>query len=287
MLLSSAAPAPVLVAIDALARERLLVEEELRSVLAPREGLADSCVQRCMEYAVCGPGQRVRPLLALRIGALCCAPRELVLRAAAAVEMIHCASLVIDDLPCMDNEAYRRNRPSAHVAFGEPIAILAAFALVALAARSILEQPCGDNSRLDAAQRKFQTALLRTLDCGSLVGGQALDLALQGAARESHRGQMNDLKTTPLFLLAAEAGMAYAETPPYPILKRFGEEFGAAFQLTDDYLDDEIESEDILYAQYERALGCLNPFPETARRPLEELIEYLHGRVIEKSRCHR
>lgn len=281
---SSTATLRVAVSSPSLLRERAVVEEELRRILTSKDA-GDSPVHRCMEYAVFGPGQRVRPLLALRIAALCNAPRDLALRAASAVELIHCASLIVDDLPCMDDDSARRNRPSAHVAFGEPIALLAAFALVGLAARSILEQPC--EARFEAAQRRMQLALLRTLDCSSLVGGQAMDLTLEGAARESSRSQMNDLKTTPLFLLAVEAGTAYANAPSYPLLNRFGREFGAAFQFTDDYLDGEITDQQILFSQYERALACLQPFPETARRPLEELIDYLHARVIEKSRCHR
>ena len=88
-----------------------------------------------MQYSVLGCGQRLRPILSLRTArALDCeGPNPL--RPAAAVELLHCASLIIDDLPCMDNDSVRRNRASVHVQFGEATAILAAFALVALAAR--------------------------------------------------------------------------------------------------------------------------------------------------------
>lgn len=266
---------------SALNLDRSRIEQELRLVLGHGDA---SPVHRCMEYAALGAGQRIRPILAMRVGRLCKAPSDLVLRGAVATELIHCASLIVDDLPCMDNEQERRGRPAAHIAFGESTAVLAAFSMVALAARSVLEQPALE--RYCPHQRRLATAVLKTLDCSALVGGQSLDLELTGAHRESHRAQMNELKTTPLFLLAVEAGTAYAEAPSYPLLRRFGREFGNAFQLTDDYLDGELSDRHVLERQYEEARGWIEPFGPTGA-PLGELIDYLHARSQEKDRSHR
>jgi geranylgeranyl diphosphate synthase, type II len=276
---SSAIPqsAPALWELD-----RAEIERELGEVL--HSTAPANPVQACMEYAVLGEAQRVRPLLAVRVGRICGAKEDLVLRAAAAVEILHSASLIVDDLPSMDNEAMRRGQPAAHVAFGEPTALLAAFGLVALAARSVTEQPCAKH--LMAGQRRFQHALLRTLDCASLIGGQLMDLQLTGARREADREAMNELKTVPLFLLAVEAGTAYADSASYPLLKRFGREYGVAFQLTDDYLDGELKDRSRLSRQFDLTRECLAPFGAGAQ-PLAELLEYLEGRAAAQDRRHR
>jgi geranylgeranyl pyrophosphate synthase len=276
--LAPTVPLPVSSAWDA---DRHEIQCELRDLLASG---GRNPVSACMEYVTLGDGQRIRPLLALRVGRLCGAPEPLVLRAAAAIEILHCASLIVDDLPAMDNSAERRGKPSAHVAFGEPAALLASFSMVALAARSITEQPCSE--RYLAGQRRFQHALLRTLDCASLVGGQMMDVELTGDHRETKREAMNELKTTPLFLLAIEAGTAYADTPPYPLLKHFGREFGAAFQLTDDYLDGELSDRSRLHRQYELTRQCLAPFGSQGHA-LGELVDYLEERAAAQDRRHR
>lgn len=261
--------------------DRALVQAEMRELLG---GHGKNPVQACMEYVALGDGQRMRPLLALRVGRLCGAPEPLVLRAAAAIEILHCASLIVDDLPAMDNDSERRGKPAAHVAFGEPAALLASFGMVALAARCVTEQPCAE--RYWHGQRRFQHSLLKTLDCASLIGGQMMDVELTGAQREAKREAMNELKTTPLFLLAIEAGTAYADTPPYPLLKRFGREFGAAFQLTDDYLDGELTHRSRLDRQYDVTRECLAPFGP-AGAPLGELVDYLEARADAQDSRHR
>lgn len=277
--LAQIAPPPVPNAWDT---DRMMIQRELRDLLSAGGG--KNPVQSCMEYVTLGEGQRIRPLLALRVGRLCGAPEPLVLRAAAAIEILHSASLIVDDLPAMDNDSERRGKPSAHVAFGEPAALLAAFGMVALAARCVTEQPCAE--RFFAGQRRFQHALLRTLDCASLIGGQMMDVELTGDHRETQREAMNDLKTTPLFLLAIEAGTVYADAPSYPLLKHFGREFGAAFQLTDDYLDGELTDRSRLDRQFNLTRHCLAPFG-SAGDALGELVGYLEARADAQDRRHR
>jgi farnesyl diphosphate synthase len=259
-------------AIDLLA-DRAAIEQELRDVLPAG---AMSPVSACMEYAVLGEAQRLRPLLAVRVGRLTAADPRLTMRAAAAVELVHCASLVVDDLPSMDNDVMRRNRPSAHIAYGESTALLAAFGLVALAARSVIEQSCNDC--FTASQKQFQISLLRTLDCSSLIGGQVMDLALGGERREQCRDLLNELKTVPLFVLAVEAGQSYTLQAAHPHLRQFGRLFGIALQMTDDLVDGESVDSTAVMAQLRLARECLMPFGAAAR-PLADLVEHLHARA--------
>ena len=265
---------------SALASDRLFIEEGLRAVL-PHQATS---VCRAMRYAVLGSGQRLRPLLTLRVARLLDGDWRRALRAAVAVELVHCASLIVDDLPCMDNDSVRRNRASVHIEFGEATAVLSAFALVSLAARSVADLAC------------FQMKLLATLDCNSLIGGQALDLELSGEFRERERRRVTDLKTVPLFQLAVEAGLANAPstTSEREALLDFGAQFGIAYQMTDDYLDGEAADFDRVAAQIDCARDSLQPLGRPAghleSRPachLEDMLDYLNAKVWETSRRHR
>lgn len=261
---------------SSLAADKSTIETYLATLLAKGLDEALSPVPKAMEYAVLGAGQRYRPILALRVARMLGAETEAVLRAAAAVELLHSASLIIDDLPCMDDELLRRGRPTVHRQFGEPTAILAAFSMVALSARIVMETPAPaeESQRL----RRFQLALLRTLDVSSLVGGQAMDLALVGEERDAKRAAVNDLKTVPLFQLAVEAGLvSYAGARPAE-LDSFGRLFGVAFQLTDDYLDGELSDQETLNQTYEHCRSCLQPFGANAG-PLCELLDHLSART--------
>ncbi len=259
------------------------IQEELESILGSSGCRNGGAVGEAMRYAVLGEGRRIRPLLAIRVAELVGADRRLALRAAAAVEILHAASLVVDDLPCMDNDVERRGRPSVHVAFGEPVATLAAFALVALAARSVTEQDCLPPMR--PHQRWFQLDLLKTLDCSSLVGGQMLDVSLEANERDESRSLVNEMKTVPLFELAVRAGLAYAKTEPPPGLRRMGFEFGVAFQMADDLEDGETGDAAAVAAQWDAVRDCLPPGRASA--PLHELIDYLHARSLANHSSYR
>jgi geranylgeranyl pyrophosphate synthase len=262
--------------------DRIRAEAELVALLSPDSSPAGR-VQEAMRYAVLGGGQRLRPLLALRIARLAGAECELSVRAAAAVELVHCASLLVDDLPCMDDESLRRGRPTAHAAYGEPTALLAAFGLVALAARSVVEVRCQPTEM--SALIDFQIQLLKVLDAGSLIEGQDLDLRLKGAERESLRSRVAELKTVPLFELAARAGLLFVDSDSTLArgMRRFAREFGLAYQLVDDYLDGEIRDASEVESQLIRARGCLEPF-QPAASELTQLLEYLNELCFETNR---
>ncbi len=236
-----------------------------------------------MHYAVFGCGQRLRPLLALRIARMLGAASALNLRAAAAVELLHCASLIVDDLPCMDDEYLRRNRPSLHVAFGEANALLAAFGLVALAARSVIDINCRPWEL--PCLLEFQVRLLATLDCESMIAGQSLDLSLDSGERDTHRLRLATLKTVPLFELAVRAGSLFARlsATEEQCLLDFGREFGLAYQVRDDLDDGEIDAISTVQDPFARARECLAPFGYRSG-PLVDLMNYLD---VQKHSRHR
>lgn len=255
-----------------LTLDRSLIDQNLDSML-PAE---DDPVCRAMGYAVLGTGQRLRPLLALRVARLLEGREDTTLRLCCALEFLHCASLIVDDLPCMDNDAMRRNRPAVHVQFGEANATLAAFALVSLAARAAASEPV------------FQRKLLETLDCKSLIGGQSLDLQLSGSSRERNRSYVTSLKTVPLFQLAIHAAClpGCGSRSDREQLLQFGREFGIAYQTADDYLDGEIDDLSQVTAQFTRAEACLASFGSRAAG-LQAMLDYLNAKVWEDGRSRR
>jgi geranylgeranyl pyrophosphate synthase len=265
-----------------LMTDRAGINQYLRSLLCTPKQEAGSSVFDAMAYAVLGSGQRIRPILALRVARLLGAPMDLTLAAAGAVELLHCASLVIDDLPCMDDSPFRRDQAAVHVRFGESTAILAAFGLVALAARSVMEPPCDAEDRNRVIE--FQLALLRTLDCCGLIAGQALDLENASAQKRHCGAYISDLKTVPLFTLAVHAGSL---TPVHnadsrALLSGFGREFGLAFQMSDDLLDGEQQDLQPFHEKLSLLRALVAHFGPAASG-IESLIDYLNDRVS----CHK
>jgi geranylgeranyl pyrophosphate synthase len=273
------------------------IEAELRNLLrsdAPDSAASDTgtrSVHDAMVYATLGGGKRVRPLLAMRVAQLTGNVNALSLRAAAAVEIFHCASLIIDDLPCMDNERERRGKPTAHVAFGEPTAVLAAFGMVALASRCVLELPFTPGQLPPVID--FQKRLLRTLDCSGLIAGQARDLTLgpsteQNPTGQNHRAEVNEMKTVPLFELAVEAGMLGADlsAEERTALRLFSREFGRAFQFSDDLLDGDLDHRQPFLEHLSAARRLISGFGERKERILA-LLDYLNAYADQKNHCHR
>jgi farnesyl diphosphate synthase len=258
--------------------ERLAVNSFLYQTLSLEGSAGNGIVHEAMRYAVLGTAQRIRPILALRVARMVKAPDDLAMRLAASVELLHCASLVVDDLPCMDNSPYRRERASVHVKFGEATAVLAAFGLVALATRSIL-QPASREEYLPCLI-EFQLSLLRSLDCSGLIAGQALDLQLPHHSSSTPTCDISELKTVPLFNLAVLAGslLANLDANERALLNCFGREFGLAFQMCDDLLDGELASHAPFEEKISTLRAAIQPFG-AASRPLEDLIDYLHARV--------
>jgi farnesyl diphosphate synthase len=191
-----------------------------------------------MRHGVLNGGKRLRPFLVIESAALFGdAARESALRIGAALECIHCYSLVHDDLPAMDDDDLRRGQPTVHIAFDEAAAILAGDSLLTLAF-DIVAAP---ETRLpDAAKTALVLALSRAAGLGGMAGGQALDLAAEKVAPdEDGIVTLQAMKTGALLRFACEAGaiVAGAAAEDRRTLRRYGETIGLAFQLADDLLD--------------------------------------------------
>jgi farnesyl diphosphate synthase len=207
----------------------------------PGEKTRPERLLEAMRYGSLGGGKRLRPFLLVETARLFGARGDGVLRAACALEMIHCYSLVHDDLPAMDNDDLRRGRPTVHKAFDESTAILAGDGLLTYAFDIVADAP----THPDASVRADLTVMLaRAAGLGGMVGGQMLDLEAEARKERHTRGfvaLMQSMKTGALLLFAVEAGarMGGADAAQKAALSRYGAALGAAFQVADDILDAE------------------------------------------------
>ena len=212
---------------------RMRIEARLAALL-PEAGPHDA-VFEAMRAAVLGPGKRLRPLLSLLVGeALGCRSAGL-LDLACAVEFVHCASLVLDDMPAMDNASQRRGQPTVHLRFGQDVAMLSAVALVTESLRIVAAAP-----DLPAAARAEAVQVLSSaIGPAGLVRGQYRDLHEDGMARTvAAAAEANAQKTGVLFAAAMELGaVAAGATSSVPQLRRAALALGQAFQLRDDLED--------------------------------------------------
>ncbi|RFB78571.1 polyprenyl synthetase family protein [Methylovirgula sp. 4M-Z18] len=210
----------------------------------PGEIARPSRLIEAMRYAVLGGGKRLRPFLLIETARMLGSEGEGVRRAAAALELVHCYSLVHDDLPAMDDDDLRRGRPTVHRAFDEATAILAGDALLTYA----FDVMADDATHADPAVRaRLVAGLARASGLGGMAGGQALDLAAEQATAplsESEIGQLQAMKTGALLRFAVEAGglIGKADVGTRQALARYGSALGAAFQIADDILDAESDT---------------------------------------------
>ncbi len=237
-----------------------------------------------MRHATLGGGKRLRPFLTIESAALFGVSEAKAMGAAAAIECVHCYSLVHDDLPAMDDDELRRGRPTVHRAFDESTAILAGDALLTLA----FDLLARDDADPEPAVR---IALIRLLACasgvGGMAGGQMLDLEAEGrfagvkplVLSAEEIGRLQAMKTGALIGAACEAGAILGRARPDEkvVLARYGSALGLAFQIADDLIDAEGEaaaagkrvSKDKVRgkATFVSALGA-----DGARKRLQELV---------------
>ncbi len=220
-----------------LAERGPLVERRLEQLL-PAADAPPARLHAAMRHLLFPGGKRLRPMLALAGAEAVGAAPERALPMAAAVELVHTYSLVHDDLPCMDDDSERRGRPTVHVRFGEALAVLAGDALLAAAFQALARAP-------EPAERVVGAVgdLADAAGSGQLVGGQADDLALTRADAPDarHVEHVHRRKSAALLAAAVVGGarLGGGDAATLRILKRFGEEMGIAFQITDDLLDRE------------------------------------------------
>ncbi|ESX93260.1 MULTISPECIES: polyprenyl synthetase family protein [unclassified Mesorhizobium] len=190
-----------------------------------------------MRHGVLNGGKRLRPFLVMESAALFGADGEAAMRVAAALECVHCYSLIHDDLPAMDDDDLRRGQPTVHKAFDEATAILAGDALLTLAFDVLADEATALPAERRAA---LVLALARAAGTGGMVGGQTLDLeAERNRPDEAGIIRLQAMKTGALIRFACEAGAIIAGAAPQDRdrLAEFGSAVGLAFQLADDLLD--------------------------------------------------
>jgi geranylgeranyl diphosphate synthase, type II len=202
--------------------------------LLPPEGLEPKSVHRAMRYTALAPSKRVRAAVAVLAAELCGRADDGTIAVAASIELVHSASLILDDLPSMDNAPLRRGKPACHVAFGEAVAVLAAFGLLNLAFATVaraLEPPLA---------ARVAALVGEAIGSDGLIAGQAEDLAAteQQISFETLE-RIHRRKTGALFSAAAVAGAltSGAQPPQIAALEAYAKNLGLAFQIVDDLLD--------------------------------------------------
>ena len=282
--------------------DRAGIEEALDRLL-PKEEAHPASIHKAMRYSVFAGGKRIRPILCLEAAAMFSENPVAAVSAGCALEFIHTYSLIHDDLPALDNDDFRRGKPTCHKVFGEAIAILAGDALLTLAFQTLAFVPVEPQRRLNILATIAQAA---GTDRG-MIGGQVADLEAEkktpdvGTLEYIHRS-----KTAALIRASIVAGgiAGGATNGDVERLKCFGENIGWAFQVVDDILDVEessavlgktagkdqaqqkatypalygiLQSRDIAADLAAKALSELDYYGERASR-LRELAQFLVAR---------
>ena len=223
---------------DALISQGENISAILDRLLPPMPGPQGRVIE-AMRYAALSGGKRLRPLLVRESARLFDVPEQQALRAGAAIEMIHCYSLIHDDLPAMDDSALRRGRPTAHVAFDEATAILAGDGLLT-EAFAVLADPLTHKS--PSVRVELVGHLAAAAGAAGMVGGQMIDMAPERAELDlAGISHLQRLKTGALILFSCEAGAILGEAGQVErqALLGYAQDLGLAFQIADDILDAE------------------------------------------------
>lgn len=211
---------------DDMSRVELALETAVSSAT---KSFCPPRLAEAVHYAVFPGGARVRPLLCLAVARACGEPQGPAIEAAAAsIELLHCASLVHDDLPCFDDAEMRRGRPSVHAAYGESLAVLVGDALIVLAFEQLATALAEHPQRLSGLIKSMGQAVGMS---GGLVAGQAWESEPKIPLSLYHRA-----KTGALFVAACSAGAASAGHDP-AAWADFGLRLGEAYQVADDLRD--------------------------------------------------
>ena len=200
---------------------------------------------KSMKYTVTLPGKRLRPVMCLEACRVMGGDMEKAMPTACAIEMLHAQSLIHDDLPCMDNDDFRRGKPSNHKVFGEAIAVLAGDALLSFAPQTIIEKSNLSAETVVKVLHEFVSAA----GAYQLIGGQVVDIESEGGVNVEKKHLENPEetlkfihtnKTAVLFKLALKTGAIIAGASQGQIdeMEEFGQKFGLAFQIYDDIMDE-------------------------------------------------
>ncbi len=220
----------------ALAAAAEQVESVLDSVLSI-DGAPDRQIYEAMRYTTLGGGKRLRPFLVMESARLFDVAKMSALRTGAALELIHCYSLVHDDLPAMDDDDLRRGKPTVHKQFDEATAILAGDGLLTLAFEVVSDPATHPDADIRA---DLVLALAKAAGVRGMVGGQMIDLEAETKTLNlSEITQLQKLKTGALIGYGCEAGAMLGRAPEdaRQALRRYADTLGLAFQIADDLLD--------------------------------------------------
>ena len=214
--------------------------------LLPESDMAEGELYDAMRHGVLGGGKRLRPFLCIQSAFLFNVPSSRARRVAAAIEFMHCYSLIHDDLPAMDDASLRRGQPTVHKQYGDAAAILAGDALLTLAFE-ILADP--ETHPDPFVQAELVRELAKAAGSHGMVGGQMLDLIAERDDVDFDVGEISRLqrmKTGKLMAFACEAGaiVGKASEPQRKALCNYAHDLGLAFQVTDDILDVEADPQD-------------------------------------------
>jgi geranylgeranyl diphosphate synthase type II len=219
---------------ESISQKKRAVERELERILSEE----DSLLFQAMRHAVLSGGKRFRPILALSSGECFGAAPDVVLPFACALELIHNYSLVHDDLPSMDNDDFRRGKPSCHKAYGEDIAILAGDSLLTMAFEILAQAPLRMNLR--AKREQIIREISQFAGVKGMVGGQLMDISIsRDALTEEAYHELILKKTGSLIIASVKTGaiLGEAEASELEAAVKYGRNVGFAFQIRDDILD--------------------------------------------------
>ena len=233
----------------------------------PSEEKSPSIIHKAMRYSVFAGGKRIRPILTLATAGLFRRDTESVIKTACGIELIHTFSLIHDDLPCIDNDDFRRGKPSNHKVFGEAIALLAGDALLVSGFNLIIE-----NSEIKEIKKQSVLKLLKEVSfyigTENMLGGQVEDITLNN--ENITKENLIDLytkKTAALICLSIRAGaiLSGANKKQLLALNKYGENIGLAFQIIDDILDIMQDQRDVGKPTYANKYGIKESKSESER----------------------
>ena len=234
-------------------------------------------------YGLLGGGKRIRAFLVMEICRIANGDTDTALTYASAIEMIHASSLIHDDLPCMDNDDFRRGKPSTHKACGESIALLAGDAMMLKAIEIIVNSP----SLSQNAKTKAISVLLEGAGENGMLAGQAMDTdSSHSKLTLSELIELHHLKTGKLILASAKLGCLSANIGPddqrYEAIMKYAENIGLAFQIVDDILDyKEGKSEDHSFIAFMSLEEATNYATQLTKEAISEIQPYDNGTLTE------
>jgi geranylgeranyl diphosphate synthase, type II len=217
-------------------RERAREVDDALNRFLPKNSVKPATIHRAMRYSLFAGGKRMRPVLCLAAAEACRKPNGNALFAACAVECVHTYSLIHDDLPCMDDDDFRRGRPTSHKVFGEAMAVLAGDALLTVAFEILAKIRETPRYKL----KDYITELAFAAGSRKLIAGQVADL--EGEGRKSSRAELrfiHECKTAAMIVASLKLGAMAANATPEKVatITKFGYSLGLAFQVIDDILD--------------------------------------------------